>query len=141
MAKEALSFTLEIPKLRSFRNALNQAPKDVIKHVGEALRETTLRVRNTAKDLIITGRGYKKAPYDTGKMYRSIRTDYINELRPRVYADTSYAYFPHEGAGTSKKYGRRPFFEDAIEENRDFAEKELERQIDSALIKVSRRTG
>ena len=35
-------------------------------------------------------------------------------LSVMIYPNVDYAIYPHEGLSTSKKYGRRPFMEDAI---------------------------
>ena len=35
-----------------------------------------------------------------------------------IYPNVDYAIYPHEGLSTSKKYGRRPFMEDAVNDNK-----------------------
>ena len=113
---------------------------ELFSDVADAMRTIAIKVRDTAKDIVITGRNYKKAPYDTGRLYKSIimrigGDPYSATVSPTV----DYAVYPHEGLSTSKSYGRRPFMEDAVEESSSFTEQELTKALDASFGKVARK--
>lgn len=59
---------------------------------------------------------------DTGQMRASTNVLSVRRgLRPqaKVGPTVDYAIYPHEGLGTSRKYGRRPFIEVGLEEDKN----------------------
>lgn len=61
-------------------------------------------------------------------------------MQGTIYPNASYAKYVHEGRGTSRKYGRRPFMEDAAKDTIPFIEKELKSQMTEELNRVASRT-
>lgn len=55
--------------------------------------------------------GYKKAPYDTGNLFRSIDYDVRSENTVAVGTNVDYGKYVHEG---TYKMGARPFIRDAL---------------------------
>lgn len=131
-----MNIKVEIPRLPALSSALGSF--NPTKVLGEVINNATQYLRDTAKEYIISGKGYSKAPYLTGNMYRGV-TSTVVPLRGTIYPTASYAEYVHEGRGSNRNYGRRPFMEDASEDTKPFAEKELKSQVDDELNKIARK--
>lgn len=73
----------------------------------DAIKEFAFTVEAEAKKSFT---GFTKVPILTGTLRRSINTS-IGNLRAVVAPHTNYAIYVHEGRGSSRSYGRRPFME------------------------------
>lgn len=62
------------------------------------------------RDQMLFG-GYYKAPYDTGRLFRSIDFSVIDQNTVYVGTDVPYGKYVHEG---TYKMGARPFIRDAL---------------------------
>lgn len=58
--------------------------------------------------------GFSPVPIRTGTLRRSITTS-IGNLSASIAPHVNYAIFVHEGLGSSRRYGRRPFMEEGLE--------------------------
>jgi len=58
--------------------------------------------------------GFSPVPIITGTLRRSITTS-IGNLKASIAPHVNYAIYVHEGLGSSRKYGRRPFMEEGLE--------------------------
>ena len=68
-----------------------------------------------------------------------MRNQILTERGPlsgRVYGNANYTYFVHEGRGTSRGIGPRPFFRVAIKDNEGFIDGELTAVANQALRKI-----
>lgn len=78
----------------------------------------------------IQGRARQKLiDYDaiiTGDLYKSIHPVITKDAKNVfVEATEPYAVFVHEGTGTSRKYGPRPFLKEATDEHREYVQGHL----------------
>ena len=129
-----MEITFEIKNLKKFEDALGSI--NIRNILQETINNSTERLMATTKEYIIGGHNYSKAPYQTGHMYATIdKTILVGE--GKVFPTVDYAYYVHEGRGTSVKYGRRPFLDDALKDTQKFVVDELKRLTDDALQKVA----
>ena len=130
-----IQLTIEFEGFRELSSAFRSPI--VARYASEALKNIGLRVRGSVKKRIISGRGYSKAPFQTGRLYKSIQFRMNNIFEAAVYPTVSYAIYPHEGLSTSRAYGRRPFLEDAVTDDRYFIENEMKVALDQAASDIA----
>lgn len=65
---------------------------------------------------LVEGEAKRVTPVDTGRLRSSIvPLSSIVDIGVVVRPTVNYAYFVHEGLGSNKRYGRRPFMEQGAE--------------------------
>ncbi len=70
--------------------------------------------KNLAKAAFLVERESKiETPVLTGRLRSSIRTK-LQPRRATISPHTNYAFFVHEGMGTNKRKGRRPFMQKGL---------------------------
>lgn len=131
------SLSIKVNGLAKFADALQSGGGDLARNMQDALNSVAIRVRDVSKELIISGRGYTKAPFQTGRMYSTMAVQ-VNPFEARVFPTVSYALYVHEGLSTSQGYGRRPFLEDSAKENEKFASTEFERAVETTMNTIAR---
>jgi len=118
-----MQIKVEIKGLKQLQNNLRRYPQISAPIIQRAIDTTGSLVFGSVKSNIRgSGHPYKKRPYSEGK---SRDTHMLNRIEQRkgalsvmIYPNVDYAIYPHEGLSTSKKYGRRPFMEDAVNDNK-----------------------
>lgn len=125
-------FKLEVKNMRRLREAFLKSPSKMSRGLQKAIRKSTAILQRESKDIIRTGRGYSKRPFDTGNLFRTIFTE-IKPFEGRIFANADYAIYVHEGLSTSRRYGPRPFFTDAIEGKGQEINAVFIREINNAL--------
>ena|SRR3990167_9817532 len=134
-----MQYNIRIEGLDRLRERLGDSMSIVYPHIVNAIQKSTETIRDKTKDIIITGTGYSKRPYWTGFMHDHTIFQMVSSLTGEVMFGgraSQYAIFPHEGLGTSKKYGRRPFLEDALKDKWDKIEQIFNDEIEQALQEI-----
>jgi hypothetical protein len=112
-----MNITVKIQGLSKLQNNLRRYPQISAPIIQKAVDSSGALVHRSVKENVRgSGHSYKKRPFASGHMFEMIK------LQPRplgvvIWPDVNYAIYPHEGLSTSKKYGRRPFMEDAVQDN------------------------
>lgn len=123
---------VEIKNIEEIKSTFKKAPQKMAMNIQVAIDRTVANLQREAKDIIRTGRGYSRRPFASGRMFRSILTE-RKALGGRVYADVNYALYSHEGLSTSRRYGRRPFMEDAVRDSEQFIDREFAEAVEKSL--------
>jgi len=76
--------------------------------------------------------GYGRPVYQTGYLHDHIKSLYPRPLTTIIESQASYSQYPHEGTGTSRKYGPRPFMKDAAMSEA----KNIKTRIENAINKI-----
>jgi len=121
---------MELKNIAQIRAAFKAAPRQMAAETQKVITESGRLVQQTAKEFIKSR--YSKPPYDTGMMERQTLVFFPRPLYAEIIPMVDYAIYPHEGLSTSRKYGRRPFIEDAMENKTP----EIERNFQVACQKV-----
>lgn len=116
--------------------AFRKAPGDMRRVIFQSIQQASHLVWKESREIVKTGRGYIKAPYDSGNMMRSIREAISGGDEARIYPTVNYALYPHEGRSTSKRYGARPFMADAAKAQEKPIEELFNRRIQSVLDQI-----
>ena len=93
---------IHLEKIAELQNGLKILPEKIKIGVGRAISTLAFIVEREAK---------LNTPVDTGRLMGSIRADYITLTEASISPHTDYAFYVHEGKGSNRKYGRRPFME------------------------------
>lgn len=93
-------------KIRAMDQAVTRGLRKVASRVS---REQIKRLSGAKRP-----RGRYPVPSDTGHLLGEYLLDVSNERFALVGNTATYALTVHEGLGSSRKFGRRPFLEDAI---------------------------
>lgn len=113
-----------------------KVPGDMRRAIFQSIQQSSHAIWKTSREIVRSGRGYIKAPYDSGDMMRSIREAISGGDEARIYPTVNYALYPHEGRSTSKRYGRRPFMEDAAREETKNIEEIFNRHIGKVMDQI-----
>ena len=132
-----MQFNVQIKNLPQIRMALASEPRIMAHNLNEAIKDSSLAIRDSAKHFIVSGEGYIKAPFQTGKMYSQVLSSPVVNLTSEIYPTVDYAIYVHEGLSTSRKYGRRPFLEDAIEDRTEYINEQFEKAVENTLNNVA----
>jgi hypothetical protein len=92
---------ISVKGIESIRG-LKNFPSVFRNEASKAVRESIYTIEAKAKP---------ETPVLTGRLRGSIRPDYIRTLDAKISPHTDYAIYVHEGLGSSKRKGRRPFME------------------------------
>ena len=133
-----MNIQVKIKNLDKFAAGLKQAPREITKRLDTAIWAAAGVIEQDAQDIIRTGRGYSKRPYDTGDMMDQTRRQNRRALYAEVQPNVEYAIYPHEGLGSSTRYGRRPFMEDAIKAKQSQIERLIGDQIEIVLTDIAK---
>ena len=126
---------VKVQNLDRIKLGFKLAPRKMTRNLQRAIERSTFKIQRESKDIIRTGRGYSRRPFDSGNLFRTIFTD-IKPLSGRVFANADYAIYVHEGLSTSTKYGPRPFFADAAEEANGFIQAEFNKAVTKTLSSI-----
>ena len=130
-----MQIDVRIENLNKIRTILNMYPAIAGKNIQKAIDKTGNLVHRETKQNIRSK--YTKRPFDTGHMWRSIRQK-RGALKTEIWPDVNYAIYPHEGWSTSRSYGRRPFLEDAIVDNKEEINKYFHKAVKDSLDTIGR---
>ena len=132
-----MEVTIRIENAKEIARAFAKSPEVMAKELQQAINKSALIIHKESANIVRTGKGYKKRPFKTGSLFRSFQTT-ISPLKAIVWPKVHYAIYPHEGWSTSKKYGRRPFMEDAVKSKKKEIDKIFNDHLKDGLNKIAR---
>lgn len=101
---------------------MRKFPEPMFRNLQEALKKSVFNVERESKQV---------TPVDTGRLRASIYTK-LGRYRATVSPNTHYAYTVHEGLGSNKHKGRRPYMETGARTS----EKKIEKYFEEAVQKT-----
>ncbi len=96
-----MQINIRIDNLDEITRLMRKFPEPMFRNIQIALRKSALNVELESK---------KVTPFRTGRLRASIYTE-VSKHQAKVAPNTHYAYVVHEGLGTNKYKGRRPYME------------------------------
>lgn len=111
-----MEISIKIENLERVRNAFGRAPARIGKAIADGLQKSAFAVEREAKlsaTQLIYARPIGPSGYiRTGLLRNRIETLPISsKLYAVVRSSVNYAHTVHEGLGSSRRYGRRPYME------------------------------
>ena len=125
-----MEIRMQFKNLNQIQAAFKAAPRQMTQETQKVVTQAGREVQQTAKEYIRSR--YSKPPYDTGMMEGQTLVFFPRPMYAEIKPMVDYAIYPHEGLSTSKKYGRRPFIEDAMKDK----QLEIERLLGAAGQRV-----
>lgn len=128
-----MEIKVEIPNLSQFVDAVRQSPRIVGRRLGEAIMRAGLQFEADTKNVIVSGTGMYRRPFQTGNLWRSIHAEW-NQLTSTITANVDYAIYVHEG---TYKMQARPFFDITSDLYRDKTEAIFKEQLNLAMDEIA----
>ncbi len=116
---------IKIKNLRKLQNTVKEFPHFLDTELSKNLGKAALLVERESKI---------ETPVLTGRLRSSIRTK-LHPKKAIISPHTNYAFFVHEGMGSNKRKGRRPFMEQGLKT----AEPEIQRLLGNLSKTIERR--
>jgi hypothetical protein len=130
-----MQINVKIQGLSELQNNLRRYPQISAPIIQKGINDTgSLVYKSVQSNVRGSGHSYQKRPYATGHLFQMIKLQPM-PLGVVIWPDVNYAIYPHEGLSTSKKYGRRPFMEDAVKDNKF----KIDKIFKEALNKITER--
>ena len=125
-----MKLNITIRGIKKLMKSISVMPSTIDKEMTKALLRAGYAVEEKSKRI---------TPVLTGRLRSSIRTRLrANGKSVEISPHTQYAYVVHEGLGTSKRKGRRPYMERGLENARpqiNRALKNIAGKIEARFIK------
>ena len=96
-----MQINIKIDNLDEIARLMRKFPEPMFRNIQIALKKSAFNVERESKQV---------TPVRTGVLKSSIYTK-IGKYQATVSPDTDYAYAVHEGLGTNRHKGRRPYME------------------------------
>lgn len=120
--------------------AFKQAPLKLGKEMFTALQGSQIKVTEMAKRAItdlVYSQPYRTPGYTrTGHLRKMILPGAITKFTAIVGNEVPYAYYVHEGKGTSRSYGRRPYMELGAKASEKAIEEFFTKAVDNTLAEI-----
>lgn len=118
-----MPITVKIHNLKELQSLMRRFPVPMAKNLNVAIKKSAFALEREAKEV---------TPVKTGRLKTSIFTR-VRTFKATVSPNTDYAYTVHEGLGSNKNKGRRPYMEWGKENSKLAVDKYFSEAVDKTL--------